>query len=90
MAKVTPTDDGYSFKCPGCGDVHVVQTPNRWLFSGTLDTPSFMPSILVTVSPTEPGRPDKICHSLVTDGKIRFLSDSTHALACQEVELADV
>ena len=28
-----------------------------------------------------------ICHSFVTDGKIRFLSDSTHALAGQTVPL---
>ena len=30
-----------------------------------------------------------ICHSFVTDGKIQFLSDCTHALAGQTVEIPD-
>ena len=30
------------------------------------------------------------CHSFVTDGKVQFLSDCTHALAGQTVELADL
>ncbi len=31
-----------------------------------------------------------ICHSFVTDGKIQFLSDCTHALAGQTVDLEDI
>lgn len=30
-----------------------------------------------------------VCHSFVTEGKIQFLSDSTHALAGQTVDLPD-
>lgn len=30
-----------------------------------------------------------ICHSFVTDGRIQFLSDCTHALAGQTVDLPD-
>lgn len=30
-----------------------------------------------------------VCHSFVTDGRIQFLTDSTHALAGQTVELPD-
>lgn len=30
-----------------------------------------------------------ICHSFVTDGRIQFLGDSTHALAGQTVDLPD-
>ena len=30
-----------------------------------------------------------ICHSFITDGQIRFLEDSTHALAGQTVELPE-
>lgn len=30
-----------------------------------------------------------VCHSFVTDGKIQFLSDSTHALAGQIVDLPE-
>lgn len=32
----------------------------------------------------------RVCHSFVTDGKIRFLDDSTHDLAGQTVELPDI
>ncbi len=31
-----------------------------------------------------------ICHSFVTDGKIQFLGDCTHALANQTVDLPDL
>lgn len=31
-----------------------------------------------------------VCHSFVTDGKIQFLSDCTHALAGQTVELPEM
>lgn len=30
-----------------------------------------------------------VCHSFVTDGRIQFLSDCTHALAGQTVEIPD-
>jgi hypothetical protein len=31
-----------------------------------------------------------VCHSFVTDGKIQFLSDCTHSLAGQTVELPEI
>lgn len=31
-----------------------------------------------------------VCHSFVTDGKIQYLGDCTHALAGQTVELPEV
>lgn len=31
-----------------------------------------------------------VCHSFVTDGKIQYLSDCTHELAGQTVELEDI
>jgi hypothetical protein len=36
-----------------------------------------------------PPHPCTICHSVVTDGRIAFCSDSTHALAGQTVDLPD-
>lgn len=36
-----------------------------------------------------PGR-DMVCHSFVTDGRIQFLSDCTHALAGQTVYLLEL
>lgn len=87
---------GYSFACPGCNDRHMIPVtgPNAWSFNGNLDTPTFTPSILVHPHETldDSGRRvnTPLCHSFVTDGRIQFLSDSTHALAGQTVELSDV
>jgi hypothetical protein len=40
-------------------------------------------------APWEQVKVPKVCHSFVTDGRIQFLSDCTHALAGQTVELPD-
>ena len=75
----------------------------RWGWNGSGDAPTFTPSILVTsghfVQPNgkhcdKSGDPDWpcdciCCHSFVTDGRIQFLSDCTHALAGQTVDLPD-
>lgn len=90
------TDNGnVLFECPGCGCLHcvAVKEPNemkaRWSWNGCLEKPTFQPSILVKANYTHPDRLDDICHSYVTDGSIRFLSDSTHSLAGQTVELPE-
>ena len=75
----------------------------RWGWNGSGDAPTFTPSILVKsghfVQPNgkhcdKSGDPDWpcdciCCHSFVTDGRIQFLSDCTHALAGQTVDLPD-
>lgn len=88
------------FSCPGCHEVHQVQTGEgpgpRWSFNGNFDQPTFTPSVLVSWS--EPSDvPDEfedttkdkkmICHSFVTDGRIQFLSDCTHLLAGRTIPL---
>jgi hypothetical protein len=35
------------------------------------------------------GCTDEVCHSFVTDGRIQFLSDCTHSLSGQTVDLVD-
>lgn len=90
------------FRCPGCGDPHAVWVgygPGpRWGWNYSGDAPTFTPSILVTW--TEPSDvPEefydtskdikRVCHSFVTDGRIQFLADCTHALAGQTVDLPD-
>lgn len=74
-----------------------------WGFNGNGDAPTFTPSILVRtghfVQPNgkhcdksgDPGWPCNCscCHSFVTDGRIQFLSDCTHDLAGQTVDLPD-
>lgn len=73
-----------------------------WGYNGNPEKPTFTPSILVRgtkrLTDDEAARimaGEKInpvpfvCHSFVTDGKIQFLSDSTHELAGQTVEIPD-
>ncbi len=91
MAKLhlmTKTDKEtvYVFECPGCGCGHWVRTHGPapvWSWNGDMDKPTFKPSLLV--SP----HTDYQCHSYVTDGKIRFLPDSYHALAGKTVEIPE-
>jgi hypothetical protein len=84
LAKVTVHEDGaVSFECPGCGERHGININprHRWEFNGDKDRPTIRPSILV--------RSGYYCHSFVTDGKIQYLSDCTHRLAGQTVEMLD-
>lgn len=93
------------FYCPGCKCHHGprVESVNPWQWNGSLESPTFSPSILVrgTVSPTdneiarilagEDIEPKPlVCHSFVRDGKIEYLSDCTHELAGQTVEIPDL
>lgn len=100
MSQLSPilrdtSDNGLMFWCPGCNSPHRIQHGAgggpRWGWNGSIDKPTFTPSVLVTVSappPREPDDPpDLVCHSFVTDGRIRFLGDCTHPLAGQTVDL---
>lgn len=73
-----------------------------WGFNGNGDAPTFTPSVLVQgkqrLSEDEYRRVMKgetietrplVCHSFVTDGRIQFLGDCTHALAGQTVDLPE-
>lgn len=88
----TDQDMSYVFHCPGCEHAHRVRVKGEspvWGWNGSLDSPSFKPSILIyTQNPVTKGR-DTVCHSFVTDGKIRFLGDCLHKLKGQTVELPD-
>jgi hypothetical protein len=74
------------FWCPACDKYHSVNVnhPNGWGWNGSLNQPTITPSILVTG-----GYPDMRCQSFVTDGKIQYLSDCSHGMAGQTVELPD-
>lgn len=75
----------------------------RWTWNGDVERPTFSPSILVrgVVPLTDEqvaayrsgdGLPEPrplVCHSFVTDGRIQFLGDCTHALAGQTVDLPE-
>lgn len=100
--KTTPlsgTDDahvGELVECPACGYGHLFRTvPGNhgepvWSFNGDRDSPTFSPSMLVNsrAHVTDPNT--ILCHSFVRNGKFEFLSDCSHAMAGQTVEIAEV
>lgn len=78
------TNNGLAFmiECPGCGMAHVYD--QRWKFNGDFEKPTFKPSYL------SKWPENNVCHSFVTDGKIRFLNDCTHELKGKTVLLPDI
>ena len=93
------------FHCPGCKTGHqvVVDGSRGWTWNGDGDRPTFTPSILcqgtVPITDEQHARimagekvqpAPLVCHSYVTDGRIQFLGDCTHALAGQTVDLPDM
>ncbi|CAG0967232.1 hypothetical protein MTYP_01060 [Methylophilaceae bacterium] len=98
MSKSYLCGNSLSFHCPGCKRGHGVPVDGSrgWVWNQNLEKPTLSPSILVTY-PANPNaaeefkewRTKRICHSFVTDGRIQFLSDCTHELAGQTVDLPD-
>lgn len=91
--------------CPGCKETHVIATKvpfgNNavWDFNNNFEQPTFTPSLLIRTGKYVPGHEDYddeglglsgVCHSYITDGKIQFLDDCTHALRGQTVELPQI
>lgn len=87
----------YAFHCPGCNARHSIwprpltnpENGASWEFNGDVDRPTVSPSLLDVRQFTDPDRRGQVCHSFITDGQIRFLSDCTHTLAGQTVEIPD-
>lgn len=72
----------------------------RWSFNGDMLRPTFTPSLHARSGHYADGTPPGecwlckrgstacgVCHSFITDGRIQFLDDCTHALAGQIVDL---
>ncbi len=89
MAKLRKDEVGqgrafYVFYCPGCGNCHSFEVP-RWTFSGSMDKPTFTPSLLCNQSD-----PASRCHLFVTDGKIKYQPDCHHKFAGQTVDMVEL
>lgn len=82
-------DGSIFFYCQACKQVHGIKTGQgagpRWGWNGDHEKPTFTPSVLVNQGMANPEVP--LCHSFVTDGRIQYLSDCTHEMAGQAVEL---
>ena len=82
----------YQFMCPGCKEIHQVWTDKEdkvspWDFNGDINKPTISPSILVQWSC---GNKKFKCHSYIKNGEIQYLSDCTHELAGQIIELPEI
>lgn len=91
------------FFCEGCLERHYIpvkgQSTNGWSFNNDYEKPTFKPSIKVTCNTykeycqdgfgIEGTEYEEVCHSFVTDGKIKYLNDCTHELKGQTVKLKD-
>ncbi len=74
-------DERVGFFCPGCKCWHGVRIAGdghpRWLWNGSLESPTFTPSISIA----------GVCHSFVINGTIQFLLGSTHSRSGQTIEI---
>lgn len=74
----------FAFFCPGCYCSHAFTVGGtehpRWEWNGSLDSPTFSPSLFYT---------QIVCHSFVRDGRIQFLGDCTHKLAGKTVDIPE-
>ena len=82
------TNDGkILFFCPGCKGVHGINVAEGkrpcWKWNNSMEKPTFKPSILVSYGD------NRVCHSFITDGKIKYCNDSTHDLAGKTVDLPE-
>ena len=98
MKRFTTDNGGYhgelGFYCPGCNSVHFITDKmtapeaianGPWAFNNDFERPKVTPSILLSRN-----NGNYVCHSFITDGKIQFLSDCTHHLKGQTVDLNDI
>lgn len=90
MAKRVSSQEYISFECPGCKKTHTLPTggAHGWKFNGNYELPTLSPSILARTPQGD--KPAIVCHSFVTDGKIKFLDDCTHELRNQTVDLFEI
>jgi hypothetical protein len=98
MSKFRKTSGGgIIFQCPGCKGYHslTIRVPGQqevhpsWIFNGDFEKPTLQPSILSRRWRSGENNPPDVCHSFVTDGRIRFLPDCTHELKGQTVDVPE-
>lgn len=78
----------HTFNCPACGTTHSYAVP-RWAWNGSLDRPTYSPSLLRFHQLEENGPRIVDCHLFVTDGKIIYCGDNPHSMNGQTVDMPD-
>lgn len=84
---------GWVHWCQGCECTHAIAVEKpfsngaKWTFNGNMDLPTFSPSVKTWWQRW--GKPH-VCHYFLTNGKINYLSDTTHKFSGQTVDLMDL
>lgn len=80
----------YEFICLGCKSIHRLP---KFTKVRNLDRPTVRPDVHFTVGPFKPGHEyagqTVTCHFRITDGTIRYFTDSTHSHKGKTVGLPD-
>ena len=91
MSKMIDLDGEPVVYCPGCEMLHQIFINGtrsiNWQWNGNTEKPTFTPSLRVQFHRF--GEPT-VCHSFIRDGQWQFLSDCTHKLAGQTVDMPDI
>lgn len=83
-AKLRSVQTGHAHWCPGCEEMHIL--PARWTFDGNVEAPTFSPSFKHSWGPEMA----KVCHYILTAGKLNYCDDSTAHQLRGEVDLPDI
>lgn len=77
----------FLYFCKGCGYMHAFalkKEGGHHDFNDDLENPTVTPSLVQNFTP------GKMCHSIITDGKIQYLGDCWHELKEQTIELPEI
>ncbi len=83
LGRVSDNPDLLVFWCPGCRYCHHLET-TRWRWNGDMVKPTASPSLLIN---REKLGDSPRCHLFVKEGRIQYLSDCTHRLAGQTIDM---
>jgi hypothetical protein len=83
----------YCFYCPACNETHYIALSDNdcgfpiWRWNGDFEKPTIEPSVKVEYHGADK---DTVCHSFIRDGRIQYLSDCSHELRGQTIDMVDI
>lgn len=81
---VKPFEDCWLVKCPAYGSIEIPRD-GRWTYNGDPCSPTFSPSI--NESRALPDGRRQRNHVIITNGRIHYCGDCTHAFAGRTVDI---
>ncbi len=96
--KAKDTEYGWQVGCHHCGHHYFpkerLRNGSSWTFNGDTDRPTFSPSMNELVNGPGPEHREGVattrCHFTITEGRITYHGDCTHALAGKTLECLEV